>query len=200
MRLQIIQELAKHNDEKLNLSYHLLGFEKFKELVTEVYTEYVHHSDVLMFSSYSYWKNLTYSDWLKIFNQLIEHVETKERGVFGFETFMKFFYQVLEIDFFSVYANSPSINHELKRSILVSFIKNVGLLCLDMDYYSENMEKYDLANDDFYLIKQRLLKEGAYEAEVIDSKKYIEDKDGLKSFRIQSPSIPKNWTWVKNFI
>ena len=161
---------------------------------------YSRYSDVLMFSSYNYWKNFTYSDWLKIFNQLIEHVETKERGVFGFETFMKFFYQVLEIDFFSVYANSPSTNHELKRSILVSFIKNVGLLCLDMDYYSENMEKYDLANDDFYLVKQRLLKEGAYEAEVIDSKKYIEDKDGLKSFRIQSPSIPKNWTWVKNFI
>jgi hypothetical protein len=190
----------KHQlNEKIPFLFDEGNLSIFTEVTISVHCERVGCADSYMFSSFPFWKNLNYSDWLSIFYKFIA-IHKQGGSLFGLECFMSFFYFFLKVDLISIYAETEILDKQVKDWILGGYVRRPGTIfyyTASLNRFEDRLQKYDLSYNNLLEIGQNLISQGAYKAEKIPHiKEYI---DGLPVYNVEV-GIPKSWkSWAKEY-
>lgn len=189
----------QYTEEKIPFIHEKMNLKIFEELTIWVYCQKVAASHDYMYCTYYFWKDLHYTEWLNLFYQFIS-IHEQGKTAFGIECFMQFFYKFLKVDLISVYAETEMPNNQIKTWILEDFVESPGRLYLDNRPANSQLlpHRYNLTLNELMEIGQRLILEGAYEAEEINPEHHREFRNTVEIFWVQGPA-PKSWKWAEKY-
>lgn len=123
------------------------------------------YNNMFFLTNLWYWEELSYEDW----KQLLVKVSHKVLGVYSFFTFT---YKFLKIDMIPFYISLENCDEGLKRYSLTYFFENPHFLQHDKDA-EITIEMYSFDKGALGRMKEKLLSQGAIEAERIEPRKKL---------------------------
>ena len=138
-----------------------------------------------------YLSELDYQDLLEI----LEYVAWHKKLGKGIEllNLLESVYMILGIDLISVYAQYENIDSKGQQLTLQDYYERPGVLCREEHIYG--LEQLSLTFEDFKEIQNKLVSQGAIEAEIIEPDPHIELKGRVKIFTVQGKP-PTKWMWI----
>lgn len=188
--LEVLKEISIY-DSITYLSSLNLDNLSLKELLC-----YLLENGYLFFYTYligfhRYLSELKYQDLLEI----LEYVARNKKLGKGIEllNLLESVYMILGIDLISVYAQYENIDSKEQQMVLQDYYERPGVLCRDEHIYG--LEQLSLTFDDFKEFQNKLVSQGAIEAEIIEPDPHIELKGRVKIFTVQG-TPPSKWMWI----
>lgn len=139
-------------------------------------------------------EKLSLGDWNNMLKQLVIDIKNYPTAFTGFIILT---YKFMEIDFIKEFIKIDNVDNKIKNNFLKYFAQHPGLFATDENVVTR-FKKFDIVQDKFDTIKNKLISEGASEAEEIKMK-VSEIVKSVEVSHIQM-SPPKSWTWVKEYL
>jgi hypothetical protein len=179
----IAEGILKENFHDDKLKERLFELQPLEFIPYFLLNSNIRYNDIFFLSNMPYWEKLDYADW----KQLLADISNSSLGIYSFFVIT---YKFMKIDLIPYFKNIEIGDQRKKKLSLIRFFEDPYILQHD-DEAERLIEVYSLDRECLVRIRNKLLSQGAQEAQRVEPRKKL--GLGLGYTTIEPPSSWREW-------